>query len=450
MDFRQFLDFLVKRGLVIEIGNEQSVELEIARIIHLHDGMPVLFKNVIGHSMPVVSGLFGFRGAFSIATNPVIASKVSPDELISEVPLPATNPASFIHVLYRAVAQRSPPSPLDPGKVAPCQEIEENASFIEKIPILKHLPGDGGRYITSGVAVYNCPVHGRNCSFHRMMAIGQDRLVARVVEDRGLDTALKATNGPLDAAIIIGSSPQVMVAASTSAPKGVDELSIANTLSPFQVIKCKGIDVEVPADSEIVIEGRFLKEYVAEGPFLDLTGTLDIVRKQPVFEIERVTHRKDPIYHALLPGGREHQLLMGLPREATMLMELLKTGDAIKDVRLTPGSSHWFNAVVQVDRHKRIDHAGIFRACMDGHKSLKSCIIVDDDINIDDPVDVEYAITTRSQFNKDLTLFPGERGSSLDPSADQVSRETCKAGINATMPRGDRAPKFHKQMYGDG
>nr|MDO8117610.1 UbiD family decarboxylase [Candidatus Sigynarchaeota archaeon] len=301
--------------------------------------------------------------------------------------------------MYRAIEKRTPPLSFDGDKAAPCQEVEEKASFLEKIPILKHLPGDGGRYITSGVAIYHCPIHGRNCSFHRMMSIGPDKMVARVVEDRGLDTALKASKGPLEAAIILGNSPQVMVAASTSAPKGVDELAIANTLSPFEVVKCKGIDIEVPVDSEIVIEGHFLKEQVNEGPFLDLTGTLDIVRKQPVFKVDRITHRMDPIYHALLPGGKEHQLLMGLPREATLLMELVKIGDAIKDVRLTPGSSHWFNAVVQVDRKKQIDPAMIFKACMDGHKSLKNCVIVDDDINIDEPVDVEYAIATRSQFN---------------------------------------------------
>lgn len=450
MNFREYLSFLEREGLLQEIHGAPSPDLEIASIIHEHDGKAVKFPRVQGHDIPVVSGLFGNRAAFDLATTPgdVDASLFKAAGARIK-PLPAIDPRSFIFKLHEAITTRHAPAIHDSAVIAPCQEVIEPPSFLSELPILKHLPGDGGKYITSGVVIYTCPKHGRNVSFHRMMVTGDDAMVARVVENRGLDTALHEKKGPLDAAIVIGSAPHVMVAASTSVPKGIDELSIANVISPFEVVQCKTVDVQVPSDSEIVIEGQFLPDLAPEGPFLDLTGTFDIVRKQPSFRVTCITHRRDPVYHALLPAGMEHELLMGLPREATMLMELRKFGN-VKDVRLTPGSSHWFNAVVQVDRRLPVSAFDLVQACFQGHSSLKHCVVVDDDIDIDDPRDIEFAMTTRCQLDKRLRLYPGERGSSLDPSADQVTRATCKAGIDATMPRDVDASSYEKQRYGGG
>nr|MDO8115271.1 UbiD family decarboxylase [Candidatus Sigynarchaeota archaeon] len=435
MNFRDFIALLKKKGILVEIDRPCSIDQEIAAIIKEHDGQPVYFSNVKGYSMPIVAGLFGFRNAFDAGILSATEKPATIDACFTQKKrLPANDPASFIHKLYEAIDARQLPVNIGSREKAPCQEVVEKPEFLEKLPILKHLPDDGGKYITSGVAIYTCPKYGRNISFHRMMVIGPNRMVARVVENRGLDTALREKNGPLEAAITIGNASQVMIAASTSPPKGVDELSIANKLSPFKVSRCKTIDVQVPVDSEIVIEGRFLPEKTDEGPFLDLTGTFDIVRKQPVFEVTCITHRKDAIYHALNPAGMEHQLLMGLPREATMLAELTRF-DYVRDVRVTAGSSHWFNALVQVDRTKKIEPEPVIQACFTGHGSLKNCVVVDDDIDIDNPNDVEFAITTRAQFDRNLYLYPKQKGSSLDPSANQLTRETCKVGINATIPR---------------
>ncbi|HME53211.1 MAG TPA: UbiD family decarboxylase [Candidatus Lokiarchaeia archaeon] len=435
MNFREFIAFLREKDALLEIDHPCSVDLEIAHIIKQHDGRPVFFPEVTENSMPIVAGLFGFRTAFDLGLTSIRSNGYTAGEpMLQARRQPATDPASFINKLCTAIDHGKAPPLIGNRDRAPCQEVVEKPEFLEELPILRHLPGDGGKYITSGIAIYTCPKYGRNISIHRMMVIGQNQLVARVVETRGLDTALHEKNGPLEAAITIGNAPQVMIAAATSPAKGVDELSIANTLSPFKVVKCKTIDVQVPVDSEIVIEGQFLTEKVDEGPFLDLTGTYDIIRHQPVFQVSCITHRSDAIFHALLPGGMEHQLLMGLPREATMLKELSHFS-YFKDVTLTAGSSHWFNAVVQVDRAQPIEPEQVFQACFKGHGSLKNCIIVDDDIVIDDPNDVEFAMTTRAQFDKHVYLYPNQLGSSLDPSANQLTRETCKVGINATIPR---------------
>ncbi|MBD3185528.1 UbiD family decarboxylase [Candidatus Bathyarchaeota archaeon] len=443
LDFKDLVDHFQQSGLLNHIEKEVTTHLELASIISGIGPAPVIFTNISDHEFPVVANVFSSRKSFSMAH----AGKHQSHEGEGESVLPATNPDSFIHRLQHAIKNCKAPSILDENSEVSCQEIIHTEPDLDKLPILKHVEEDGGRYITSGVAIYTCPRYGGNMSFHRMMIIDDGKMVARVVENRGLDTALKESGGELEVAIAIGNAPQVMIAASTSPPKGVDELSIANALSPIELVKCKTIDVMVPAGSEIIIEGHFTGETADEGPFLDLTGTLDIIRNQPVFEVTCMTHRRNPMYHALLPASKEHELLMGLPREATMARELGKH-PGFRDVRLTDGSAHWFNAVVQFEGGRNLDPEEIFKSTFLGHGSLKNCIIIDDDIEIADPLDVEFAITTRCQFTEDLYLFPNERGSSLDPSANQVTRETCKVGIDATIPRGKDRQAFMKKRLG--
>lgn len=443
LDFKNLVDHFQQSGLLKCIGKKVSTHLELAEIISYNEPTPVIFTNVSDHEIPVVANVFSSRKSFSMAH----AKKHQSCEAEGEMILPATNPDSFIHRLQYAIKHCEAPSILDEKSKASCQEVIHAQPDLEKLPILKHVKEDGGRYITSGVAIYTCPRYGGNMSFHRMMVVDDGKMVARVVENRGLDTALKESDGELDVAIAIGNAPQVMIAASTSPPKGVNELSIANALSPIELVKCKTIDAMVPAGSEIIIEGQFTGEKIEEGPFLDLTGTLDIIRNQPVFKVTCITHRRNPMYHALLPASKEHELLMGLPREATMARELGKY-PGFKDVRLTDGSAHWFNAVVQFKESSELNPEDIFKSTFQGHGSLKNCIMVDDDIEISDPLDVEFAITTRCQFSEDLYLFPNERGSSLDPSANQVTRETCKVGIDATMPKGKDRHAFMKKRLG--
>ena len=179
------------------------------------------------------------------------------------------------------------------------------------------------------------------------------------------------------------------------------------------------------------------------GPFPDIIGSYDIVRKQRVIEIKRVTHRKDPIYQVILPGGIEHRFLMGTPREATMFREVSKVCECL-DVRLTAGGSSWLHAVVKIRKKKDEDARNALEAAFKGHPSLKQAVVVDEDIDIQDPEAVEWAIATRTQMDRALTLRPRELGSSLDPSADQVTRRTCKVALDATIPAGASKEGFAK------
>jgi 2,5-furandicarboxylate decarboxylase 1 len=195
-----------------------------------------------------------------------------------------------------------------------------------------------------------------------------------------------------------------------------------------------------------VLEGRITREFVPEGPFVDLTETYDVVREQNVLEIKKITRRKDALYHALLPGCNEHKLLMGMPREPTIFREVNKVC-ACKDVNLTLGGCSWLHAIVKIRKRKEDDGKRAIEAAFRGHASLKHVLIVDDDINIYDPRDVEWAIATRFQAKSGLVVKPHEKGSSLDPSANPYTRNTSKMGLDATKPVKKYMKDFNKAEF---
>jgi UbiD family decarboxylase len=281
------------------------------------------------------------------------------------------------------------------------------------------------------------------------MLLDKNHFAVRIVEARGTDTALKSAGGELDIAICIGNSTAVLLAAATSLPKGVDELGMANALESTELVKCKTVDLEVPRDCEFVLEGRITKDRTSEGPFLDLTGTIDKVRQQPIIEIKCITHRERPIYQTILAGRNEHKFLMGMPKEPTIFNEVSKVCQC-KDVYITPGGCSWLHAVVQIHKQNLDDGKKAIAAAFEGHKSLKHCVVVDDDINIYDPHDVEWAIATRFQADKNTVILSQQPGSSLDPSGDLSEGKkatTAKAGLDATIPPAATGKGFKKEQY---
>lgn len=414
MNLRSFIEKAREHGYLIVIDREVNPHLEIARVINALDRRPVLFTNVRGSDYRLVAGVCSARKYFALALD------------IEE--------AQLLPVLVEALE-----NPIAPEVVgaAPCQEVIEPEVDLDKLPILTHLPRDGGPYVTAGVVIIKDPDYGRNMCFHRLMRLDGRSFAARIVEGRGTDTALKKTEGDLEVAVCIGNSIPVLLAAAMSPPKGVDELAIANALRPTPLVKCLTKDLEVPADCEIVLEGRIIHRLVAEGPFLDLTETYDdIVRQQPVIEIDCITHRRDPIYQALLPGKSEHKLLMGLPREPTIYAEVSKVCEC-REILVTPGGMSWLHAVVQIVKRHPDDGRRAIEAAFRGHKSLKHVVVVDDDVDIHDMRDVEWAIATRFQADRDLIVLEDQPGSSLDPSAIHVPGQktrTSKMGLDATIP----------------
>ncbi len=302
---------------------------------------------------------------------------------------------------------------------------------IKNIPIPKYFEKDAGPYITSGVVIVNDKDYGYNLSIHRIL-VKDNYLVIRMVEQRHLhflyNKALKE-KGYLNVVIAIGCHPAVLLAASTSGDIYFDELKFASTLDKIEVFELDNILVP---KAEIIIKGRILNKYDDEGPFVDITGTYDKIRKQPIIEIEKVLVR-EKIFHALLPGGEEHKALMGLPQEPRMLKFIRNTIPTVKNVYLTEGGCCWLHAVVQIEKRTEGDGKNAILAALASHPSLKHVVVVDEDINIFDISDVEYAIATRVQGDKDIIIIPGAKGSSLDPSLKE-NKTTTKIGIDATKP----------------
>lgn len=415
---RVFLGELDEGGELVHVERDVSTRHEIAALARKLDGRPVIFEHVReSKDYRVVAGVCSSRS--------LLAKALGVEE------------KDLLHKILEAIKNPNPVSVVDD---APCQEVVENDVDLYKIPVLTHYEKDGGPYVTASVVIANDKEYGYNASYHRLMLLGKERVAARILP-RHLDEYIR--RGNRDIAVSIGNHPAFLLASGVSCEVGKSELAIANRLRDTRFVKCTTSDILVPADCELVLEGVVTDELIDEGPFPDITGTYDIIRKQRVFKINRITHRKSPIYQALLPGGTEHKLLMGMPREPTVFREVSKTCECL-DVRLTLGGCSWLHAVVKIRKQREEDGRNALEAAFNGHPSLKHVVVVDEDIDIDDPTEVEWAVATRAQMDRSLVLKPGEHGSSLDPSADQVTRITCKAGLDATIPLHRPREKFTK------
>jgi 2,5-furandicarboxylate decarboxylase 1 len=428
MSFRNFIQQAAASGDLITIDRSVSTTHELADVAHALEGRPVLFTDVQEYpGWQVCAGPCSDRKYFSMALG-----------------VPADG---LMHHLANALEHPVAP-PVVEG--APCQEVVVEDVNLFDLPILLHLPQDAGHYIASNVVIIQDPEAGRNMCYHRLLRLDERHFAARIVERRGTDTALARTEGDFPVAICIGVSLATHLAASMSPPPHVDELAVANALAPTPLVKCLTNDLEVPADAEIVLEGRILRQRVSEGPFMDLTETMDIVRQQPVIEIDLITHRRNPIYHALLPGGLEHKLLMGMPKEPTIFAEVNKVARCT-GVNITPGGTSWLHAVVQIEKQGADDGRRAIEAAFKGHGSLKHVWVVDRDVDIFDPAAVEWAFATRFQADQDLVVYNEQPGSSLDPSGIHIPGKkslTAKAGFDCTIPwRADRS-KYEKGTYG--
>lgn len=416
MNLRRFLEWAEGTGHLALIERPVDPNLEMARVIHALEGRPLLFADPMRPGWQVVTGMCSGREHFAWALN--------------------TDRQGIVPRLVQALNQ-----PVAPPVVgdAPCQQVVIRAPDLATLPILRHLPGDGGPYITAGVSVIRDPEYGRNVSFHRLMQVGPRTFTARIVEGRGTETAWRkavAEGRELEVAICLGAPVHVLLAAAMSPAKGVDELAIAQGLAPTPVTRCLTLDLEVPAECEAVLEGRITGRMADEGPFIDLTETWDGVRCQPLIEIDCITHHRHPIYHALLPGGLEHKLLMGLPREPTIFQAVSQVVDC-RAVSITPGGMSWLHAVVQIRKHGLEDGRRAIEAAFQGHGSLKHVVIVEEDVDLFDPAAVEWAVATRFQADRDLMVFGDQPSSSLDPSARLVPGQkarSAKMGLDATVP----------------
>ncbi len=313
----------------------------------------------------------------------------------------------------------------------------------EVLPLVRFYQGDGGPYGTAFVFAARSRRFGLNLSFHRMMHLGGNRFAVRVVR-RHLHAILEEGEGRAQAAAFAGVHPAVLLAAAVSAEPELDELAMAAGLLGEALGVSQVADgLLVPSHAEVVLVGRFTGELAEEGPFVDLTGTWDGVRRQPVFQVDRFLVRPSPVCHVVVPAGPEHQLLMGLPREARLAAAARAAAPNVVDVALTPGGCGWLHAVVSLREPAPGQAVNVGLAVLAAHTSLKRVVLVDADIPVRDPMAVEWALATRFQPDRDLHVIGPARGSSLDPSRGEGST-TAKWILDATIPPGRDVSAFRR------
>ncbi|NIO37951.1 UbiD family decarboxylase [Candidatus Bathyarchaeota archaeon] len=429
MSLRSFLEQMDRTSKVLHVNDKLSTRFEIPFIMRNFDRGPVLlFGEPRGYSASIVANVCGSRTRISEALG------IRKNDIYSKL----------------IEAWRSPrrPSIAEDG---PVKEVTESPD-LSKIPILTHFEKDAGPYVTS--AVVHAKSHdGRieNVSVHRFQVLDKTRLVIRMVPRHlfKLWQMARNANQDLELSISIGVHPAVILAASSPVPFGVSEFDVANTLmgNSLRLVKCEHVDACAPADSELVLEGKILpKEDAAEGPFVDITGTYDSVRRQPVVEVIGFTHRHNYLYQAILPSGFEHRLLMGIPREALIWESVSKVVPTVHTVNLSSGGSGWLHALMSIEKQVEGDGKNALLAAFAAHPSLKHAVVVDADINIHNTSDVEWAIATRFQASDDLIIIKNSRGSTLDSSADQETGLTTKVGIDATRPLTKPREKFERAI----
>lgn len=375
------------------------------------DGNAIFFENVKESRYPVIANICSTRDLLAISLG--------------------IRKEDFIDKIAHAIEY-----PVEPDVVKLTDEYKEIEPDLTELPILTHYKEDGGPYLTSAIVVANDSELGLNSSFHRLMVIDKNRVVARILQ-RHFDEYIK--RGNKEFLICVGNSPQVLLASAISCELGRSELSIANALRKTGLMNVDGF---LAPKAEFIMLAELTGEQHNEGPFMDLTETFDIVRKQPVIKIKKIYARENPIYHALLPGGLEHKILMGLPREPTIFREVSKVCEC-KNVLITPGGCSWLHAVVQIKKKHPDDGRKAIEAAFRGHASAKHIFVVDDDIDLYDWGQIEWAMATRFQGDKDI-ITKKDKGSSLDPSADPETRETTKIGFDLTIPWDKKKEDFKK------
>ena len=424
---RGWLDHLASHGRLAIMRPGLALRHEIAGVAKRLDGkQATYFPRPGGHEIPVISGLVSDRGWMAEAMG------VLPSGLLQRFQDAAANP-----VPCREVAD------------APVQAVAHDKPDLEaQLPIPTHNELDSGAYITAGLLISRNPKTGiQNVSIHRLQISGPDRMGVLLLPRHTLSYLHLAEEAghDLEVAVVVGVDPLTLLSSQAIAPLDTDELEIAGALhgAPLPVVKCRTNNVRVPAEAEIVIEGRILlRAREPEGPFGEFPQYYGERANRHVLQVDAITHRQDPLFHTIVGGGLEHLLLGGIPREATLLSHLRRSFPSVRDVHLARGGVCRYHLYVQIDQRSEGEAKNVILGAFGGHYDIKQVIVVDPDVDIHDPTEVEWAVATRFQADRDLVVIAGAQGSKLDPSTrDGVG---AKMGLDATVPFGAPPLKFKR------
>lgn len=424
----QFLQRLEAEGELVRIKKEVDPLHEISAVITKLREPAVFCPNVKNSTIPVVGNVFGNLKKIELAL------ECPRERLLQE----------FLH-------RRSMPLPPRVVDRGPVQEVILTGDQVDltQLPVPWVNEKDGGRYIDCGIVVARDPEFGHNLSLHRIQLKGPRKTGIWLDHVQHLGTYYKRAqelNRPLEIAVVIGCDPVLYIASQVTAAIDVDEYTVAGSLrqEPVDLVRCQTVDILVPAHAEIVLEGRILPHLrEQEGPFGEFPGTYGPQVQAPVVEYTALTRRANPIYQMLYQAKppTENVYLTAIPKAADLYRVVKETVAEVRGVYLTPGGCGRYHAVVSIKKRTEGEPKLALAALLSSRISVKHAVVVDEDINIYDPHDVEWAIATRSQFDRDSIVITGAP-QMLDPSTVHLEKRlTAKVGIDATRPLGVNFPE---------
>ncbi|MGY4794728.1 UbiD family decarboxylase [Lysinibacillus fusiformis] len=417
-DMRDALQSLEKTGRVTKVKGQVDVNFELAAVLaQCPNRSAVIFENIKDHTIKVIGNLVD-RKNFAIACG-----------------IDQTLEASLNYI------KNGIENPIAPVLVenAPCREVikKENIDILKDIPITTFFEKEAGHYITAGIVVAKDPETGKkNVSMNRLLILGPNKLMIGMSPSHHLHQLLEKSRilgKTLEVAISIGNHPAVLVAANAYVTLGFDEFEIAGGMlnEPLQLSPGVTVDVEVPKGSEVVIEAEFIPDELhQEGLVSEFHGMYVDYGKSPVLNVKAITHRHNPYYQVILPGKyHEHFLIGAMAIETTSFLKIKEAVPSIKEAIITEGGMGRCHLVISLSNPKPGEGQKAVFAAFAHCNLIKQVIVVNDDINIHDPVDVEWAIAARMKAHRDIFMVSGVRTDRADAVVEDGT--VTKIGIIA-------------------
>lgn len=424
-DLREYLELLKEKGWIDVVTQPRDLSsLAAAMKEQEKKERTVLFENIRDYDCPMVNNLFANR-----------------DFLAALFECPTSEVTRVFSERYE---RRIKPVMVE---AAPVQTRIYTGDEIDilRFPFIQHAPKDGGRYISAGMVIAKDPKTGiRNCSINRMQLKGKNYTGFRMSPRQDLEAYYnnaKAMHQNLELAVVIGNHPMDLLAAACGPGRDVDELDIAGALrgEAVELVKCLTVDLEVPAHAEMVLEGYLVPDELEdEGPFGDFMEFYVPVMPNNIFHITAITTRERPILQSIHAGSRDDVTLLSTPREAVIYNMLHSMNIDVRQVSLQICNNYLTGAAAirkQLEDEPRNAMMGAFAT----FKFLKNFIVVDHDVNVDDPKEIIWAMSTRLRAERGVMVIPHTVGF----GRDDYGIHTAKLGIDATAPL-DRWDEFER------
>src|SRR3984885_8577153 len=430
-DFRDFLDALRNAGELLELDRPVSPLLEVAKAMKKSasvSGPALVFKNN-GTTFPLVGGVYNTRAKSLLA-------------------LETTEKDAFDRIL-RGMAARIPPVVVADGPVHE-NVLTGDAIDTSKLPICKYSPDDGGRYITAGIVVSKDPETGvPDIGNYRFEVVDKQTLTFLALSShrfgRNLAKARRQGQKTFHAALLIGVDPVTAYTCPIQVPDGTNDFEVVGGMrgAALELVHCKTIDVDVPARAELVFELEVdFSQEAYEGPLGEFTGYYAPGSKKPIARIKAITHRNNAYFQGLLTGvpPTENHILKQLPYEASYFAMLKAQHPTLASVAIPTSGGVAFYIVISMKQRYAGEARHAILTAIASSQRPKLVVVVDPDIDVRNPNQVEWAIAFRTQPDRDVIIVDGLPGGTLDPSIDGSiplnKRVGSAMGIDATFPFG--------------